>query len=107
MSSPREQAVQFLARWSELSGQGREASAAELCAACPELLDELERRIGYLRQLNRLVVPEEDLPETAWGGSVASPPVGEEGLPPLLEARAPPEVPHHEVLGLLGEGAMG
>ena len=42
---------EMLLRWDELRRQGRDLSAGELCADCPELVDELRRRIEVVRDL--------------------------------------------------------
>lgn len=39
---------QIVAQWSELQDQGQYVPAEDLCAACPELLHEVERRIQQL-----------------------------------------------------------
>jgi hypothetical protein len=41
--------IELLLRWDELRRQGRDPSAVELCADCPELVDELRRRIEVVR----------------------------------------------------------
>jgi serine/threonine-protein kinase len=47
--------VELLLRWEELHDQGQSLSAEELCATCPELAGELERRIALLRRLDPLL----------------------------------------------------
>ncbi len=42
---------ELLLQWDELRRQGRDVSAGELCADCPELVDELRRRIEVVRDL--------------------------------------------------------
>jgi serine/threonine protein kinase len=51
----------LLSRWRELREQGQDVSAQEVCSTCPELADELARRIETLRRL------EPELPETDLG----------------------------------------
>jgi serine/threonine protein kinase/tetratricopeptide (TPR) repeat protein len=46
---------ELLRRWDELHRQGREMSAGELCADCPEHADELRRRIGVVRNLEPIL----------------------------------------------------
>ena len=46
---------ELLLRWEELHEQGQTLSAAELCSTCPELADELARRIALLRQLDPIL----------------------------------------------------
>ncbi len=50
----------LLSRWRELREQGQDVSAQEVCSTCPELADELARRIEALRRLQP-VLPETDL----------------------------------------------
>jgi hypothetical protein len=38
----------LLLQWEELREQGRPVSAEELCRDCPELLDEVRRRLRFL-----------------------------------------------------------
>src|SRR5262249_33702735 len=42
---------ELLLRWDELRRQGRDIPAGELCVDCPELADELRRRIEVVRDL--------------------------------------------------------
>lgn len=41
---------ELLSRWEELREQGQDVSAQEICSTCPELADELARRIEVLRR---------------------------------------------------------
>jgi serine/threonine protein kinase len=45
---------ELLSRWEELREQGRSISAEECCSTCPELAEELARRIALLRPLDRI-----------------------------------------------------
>src|SRR5262245_52640384 len=47
----------LLDEWQQLCAQGRDLPAAALCADCPELAAELERRMEAVRRVSRLVVP--------------------------------------------------
>jgi hypothetical protein len=47
--------AELLLRWEELHEQGQSVSPDELCSTCPELAEELGRRIGILRQLDPLL----------------------------------------------------
>jgi serine/threonine-protein kinase len=78
---------ELLLDWEERREQGRPATAAELCADCPELLDELAQRIRALEAL----APVLTLTDAA----------GEPALAPL------PAVPGFELLGEIGRGGMG
>jgi serine/threonine protein kinase len=46
---------ELLLRWDEMRRQGRDVSAGELCADCPELVDEVRRRIGVVRDLEPIL----------------------------------------------------
>jgi serine/threonine protein kinase len=50
---PDDRVLQLLADWEEHWAQGRDVSAEVLCADCPELVDEVRRRIGHLRGMAR------------------------------------------------------
>ena len=41
---------QIVAQWSDLYRRGQHVAPQDLCMACPELLDEVERRIQYLEE---------------------------------------------------------
>jgi eukaryotic-like serine/threonine-protein kinase len=66
---------ELLLRWEELHDQGRSVSPDELCSTCPELAEELGRRMALLRQLDPLVGggasadSEKTRPEAAGGPS--------------------------------------
>src|SRR5262245_64983473 len=76
----------LLLRWEELVEQGRPASPEELCRDCPELLDELGRRVRALARMQ---------------GALDTAPEGH------AEAGSGPAVPGYELLGELGRGGMG
>jgi serine/threonine-protein kinase len=83
---------ELLLRWEELRERGQPVSAQELCRDCPELTDEVRRRISVLEAVYRVPnrLPSDTQPERA-----------------ARPAAAPPQVPGYEVLGLLGSGGMG
>src|SRR5262245_56669943 len=77
----------LLLRWEELVEQGQPAAPEDLCRDCPDLLDELRRRIRALARV------QEALGTTAPGDPG---PVGDV-----------PSVPGYEIEGELGRGGMG
>jgi predicted Ser/Thr protein kinase len=100
--SVEEQLQDLLLRWEELQEQGQTVSPEELCTDCPELLDELRRRVQVLLALKA--------PLTAANGAATSadPPAGAETAP--FEEASPPctmQVPGYEILEELGRGGMG
>jgi serine/threonine-protein kinase len=52
--TPDERLVDLLLRQEELRAQGRSVTPAELCGDCPELRDEVERRLRGLQELEPL-----------------------------------------------------
>jgi WD40 repeat protein len=93
---PEARVSDLLFRWEELHEQGQDLSAAELCADCPELAEELDRRIRALRALRPLLRQNEQRTTPELGPAVAP-----------LSASPPRCVPGFEILGELGRGGMG
>src|SRR5262245_8135022 len=111
----------LLLRWEELSERGESVTPEELCRDCPELLDELRRRVRALQALDPAL--------DAAGGppAVEAPPSSAGTTPPRTTAvpgfadpyrtRTPSSeeaaavaakvVPGYEILGELGRGGMG
>src|SRR5262245_62160617 len=81
-----------LLHWQERRRQGRPASAEELCADCPELLDELRQQIRALESMEALL--------GMGDGTTAD-------LPAAPVPDRHPSVPGYEILEVLGQGGMG
>jgi hypothetical protein len=54
---PGDKLQQLLELWDDLRTQGREPTVEELCRDCPELREELARRIAALKATNWLEKP--------------------------------------------------
>src|SRR5687768_952608 len=89
---------ELLLRWQELRQAGRDISADELCAGCPELADELRQQVAAFLSMEALLGVGPD-PDTASAGPTAA-----ESTVPDLDSRA---IPGYELLGVLGHGGMG
>src|SRR5262245_39204490 len=90
----------LLLLWEERQEQGQPASPEELCRDCPELLDELRRRIQALRDLRPALGPAD---ATRAEGAAGCPPTTPwDGSGPRAVV-----VPGYEILGELGRGGMG
>jgi hypothetical protein len=46
---------ELVLRWQEMRDQGRSVSAEELCAGCPEQLEELKRQIEALQSMQQFL----------------------------------------------------
>jgi serine/threonine-protein kinase len=104
MSSRRERVVALLEQWSEWAGQGQEVDPDQLCAGCPELLPLLERAIRFFRELDALIVPEDESPAPTIP-DLSTPCTGRPRRP--TREQGLPFIPNHDILGLLGQGGMG
>jgi Leucine-rich repeat (LRR) protein/tRNA A-37 threonylcarbamoyl transferase component Bud32 len=105
---------ELLLRWQELRAGGRDVSPDELCADCPDLLDELKRHIQALASMEHFLGP-----ESGPGNPCAAPAAGLGETPPTrLEPDAPPaeavlaapepsRLGDFRILRRLGAGGMG
>jgi serine/threonine-protein kinase len=90
--STAELVSELLLRWEELRECGQAVSAEELCRDCPDLVDEVRRRIAALEAVYR--VPNR-MPADTRPDAERQPESGS------------PRIPGYEVLGELGSGGMG
>jgi Leucine-rich repeat (LRR) protein len=106
--------AQLVSRWQQLQQQGQAVSPEELCAGCPEHLDELRRRLSEdatverFPQLSRLQGTTPSLPAAGPVGAARGP--GASAFDFLSPPQGPGELGRlglYRVLRLLGEGGMG
>jgi serine/threonine protein kinase len=99
---------ELVVRWQERQRQGQSVSPEEICADCPELLDEVKRHIEAVAAMEGFLGLDgkpsraENTPgtEPTTTDYVAKPGTPFPGTPPIL-------IPGYEVLGELGRGGMG
>ena len=106
---------ELVLRWQELRDRGQSVSAEELCAGCPEQLEELKRQIEALRSMQQFLgtsmgdAPGAVTPELLASGNRAEiPPTvqrGEEAATPASDA--PLEGSRYRPLRLHAEGGLG
>lgn len=112
MSSPSNTPASILAdlllRWEELRDEGQNPSPEELCTKCPELTEELRRRIQVLKRMDP-VLETGSKPSKANADSTSMPAFkgGNDPLAADLLRPAQTVVPGFRILGILGRGGMG
>ncbi len=115
---------ELVLRWQELREQGRSASAEELCAGRPDLLDDLRRRLEALRSMEQFLGATGETPGPALGACPAHLPELASPLPTHPQTGPPPDarpdgapfrpddaegfdLREYELLGPVGRGGMG
>jgi tetratricopeptide (TPR) repeat protein/tRNA A-37 threonylcarbamoyl transferase component Bud32 len=104
MATPtiEEHLLDLLTRWDEAQREGRDLPPEELCAACPEFVEEVRRRIAVLRQVGAVL-------DDGSTGTYQSPgqagPDGavSSGIPSALSATSTYLPQRHHAQGGLGE----
>ncbi len=96
--SDRPGLTDLVLRWQ----QERSLSAEDLCAGCPELLDEVRQRLEALRSMEALLAtPASGADEGSSRATLAS----DGAAAPVSGAGA--DIPGYEILGEVGHGGMG
>ena len=103
--------MELLARYEALRKQKNPPSLEEVCADCPELLDDLREHFKTLQEKNTLATVNYAAPSTDSPGTVSfSPGAAGETRPATAKKKASdslPAVPGYELLSELGRGGMG
>jgi hypothetical protein len=95
-----------LLQWKELQQQGKELTAEEMCADCPELTEELRRRIRIIRTMEQMLGASSD--SSSMTTAAVGQPRDSGTLPESLRADLEKiNIPGYELLGILDRGGMG
>jgi serine/threonine-protein kinase len=84
---------ELVLHWQELREQGRTVSAEELCAGCPELLDDLRSQLAALQSIEQFLdatptsVGQAEMPPAGWSGRDDTPLLGSRYRPLRLHAQ--------------------
>src|SRR5262249_56418266 len=95
--------MDLLLQWEELREQGWLVSAEELCRDCPELLDEVRRRLRFLDGVRPEGEPEAGPTRVLDAAASLQTVSGDQPA----GSRGGATVPGYEILGALGRGGMG
>jgi serine/threonine protein kinase len=91
---------ELMLRWEAARQQGRDLSADELCAECPQLTDELLRRIRAVLAMEHVLgVTEHDPRRTM--------PAPSESDAKVTQADDLPRIPGYELIRVVDQGGMG
>ncbi|MCH7725956.1 MAG: serine/threonine protein kinase, partial [Planctomycetes bacterium] len=85
---------ELLYRWEELAEQGQPVTPQTLCSDCPELVDELSRRVNILKEMNDVFTTSAQRDDRT---------DLQNGVPPMHEI----EIQGYEILSEIGRGGMG
>src|SRR6516225_3674245 len=97
--APDDPIDELMLRWEAARQQGRELAPEELCADCPELTDELRRRIHAVQAMEQVFgMSAQDAEPTGHPDSMNAQPVPAE-LFPLI--------PGYEIIRVIDQGGMG
>jgi serine/threonine-protein kinase len=84
---------ELVLRWQELREEGQALSAEELCAGCPELLDDLRCQLAALQSIEQFLdetptsVGQAETPPAGWSGGDDTPLLGSRYRPLRLHAQ--------------------
>ena len=94
---------ELLLQWDELRRQGRDVTARELCNDCPELFQELDRRIEAVRAMDSVLKSEETQHLSTAGSTSLSARARIEGCRMSFACRGGYRPQKHHAEGGLGE----
>lgn len=104
--STSERLGDLLLHWQELQQQGKELTPEEICADCPELVEELRERIAVIKKMEAMLggPPDRSSMTTA---AIGVPRPGGTLSDASSAALEKIQIPGYEILGVLDRGGMG